>query len=79
MNYYFDKKDTRQLDISEDLLKYVQFSINNELRSREGSQIEDHINTLIIKAKEIDIKSLKKNAGFHAGVFLYLRARTKLA
>lgn len=55
MNYYFDKKDTRQLDISEDLLKYIQFSINNELRSHEGSQIDDMIKVLTIKAKALEL------------------------
>ena len=54
MNYYYEKKDTRQLDISEDLLKYIQFSINNELRAHEGSQIDDMINELIMKAKDIE-------------------------
>lgn len=53
MNYYFDKKDNRELDISEDLLKYIQFSINNELRTHEGSQIEDRINELTVEAEKI--------------------------
>jgi hypothetical protein len=53
MNYYFDKKDNRELDISEDLLKYIQFSINNELRSHEGSQIDDRINELTAEAEKI--------------------------
>jgi hypothetical protein len=55
MNYYFDKKDTRQLDISEDLLKYIQFSINNELRTHEGSQIDDMIKDLTVKAKDLEL------------------------
>lgn len=54
MSYYFDKKDTRQLDISEDLLKYIQFSINNELRAHEGSQIDDMIKELTFKAKTLE-------------------------
>ena len=53
MNYYFDKKDNRELDISEDLLKYIQFSINNELRTHEGSQIDDLINELTAEAEKI--------------------------
>lgn len=53
MNYYFDKKDNRELNISEDLLKYIQFSINNELRSREGSQIDDLIDELTVEAERI--------------------------
>jgi hypothetical protein len=53
MNNYFDKKDNRELDISEDLLKYIQFSINNEVRSREVSQIDDMINELIVEAERL--------------------------
>lgn len=53
MNYYFDKKDNREMDISEDLLKYIQFSINNELRSHEGSQIDDLIHELTVEAEKI--------------------------
>lgn len=53
INYYFDKKDNRELDISEDLLKYIQFSINNELRTHEGSQIDDLINELTAEAEKI--------------------------
>ena len=53
MNYYFDKKDNRELDISEDLLKYIQFSINNELRTHEGSQIDDFINELTVEAEKV--------------------------
>lgn len=53
MNYYFDKKDNRELDISEDLLKYIQFSINNELRTHEGSQIDDLINELTAESEKI--------------------------
>lgn len=53
MNYYFDKKDNRELDISEDLLKYIQFSINNELRTHEGSQIDDLISELTAEAEKI--------------------------
>lgn len=53
MNYYFDKKDNRELNISEDLLKYIQFSINNELRSHEGSQIDDLIDKLTVEGAKI--------------------------
>jgi hypothetical protein len=63
MNYYFDKKDNRQLDISEDLLKYIQYSISNELKSNEGSQIDDKIKALRIKAKELKTGDLLSQKG----------------